>query len=399
MTLVVHVALTPLAGSPIRFVRAINNHASVSYRGRLITRFPNAYGSRTFPGDLAWESNREECVELLRSAAIVHFHHFFDLEQNSFEFNFARECREARFVRHLHTHPLTLASGDTAQARAIVDSAIPQLTTAQFHERFYPQAHPIRNIVEIPKAPAKAEDRDRIVFSPSTFNSAWTSRWDTKGYVEARRALRRLKRSHGVPYEIVRNQPFEQCLRLKNRAMVGIDDISTGSYHISSLEFMAAGIPVICRLDARVASVVSSITGSMELPWINVEIPDLYTALRELTEDRSLYLELGERARDWMLVHWQPDQIVEQLAEKYNELLSGNWIARYPKTDVAQQFTSRRQYDFAWNRNRVSPMALWSRSSDCAKAVLRNCARRIRSASFRVKRDQTTAQRTSESQA
>ena len=52
---VVHLALTPLAGSPVRIVDALNKHTGVE--ARLVVRWPDMYGSRTFPGDLEWEGD------------------------------------------------------------------------------------------------------------------------------------------------------------------------------------------------------------------------------------------------------------------------------------------------------------------------------------------------------
>ena len=62
--LVVHLALSPLAGSPIRIVEALNRHTNVE--ARLIVLKPNIYGSRTFAGDLGWDSDKEQAIELLR---------------------------------------------------------------------------------------------------------------------------------------------------------------------------------------------------------------------------------------------------------------------------------------------------------------------------------------------
>ena len=80
---VLHVALTPLAGSPIRIVNALNSHTAV--RARLAVLDPGAYGSRTFPGDLDWQSHTDEVREVLGKVDILHLHHFFDLDDNPFK--------------------------------------------------------------------------------------------------------------------------------------------------------------------------------------------------------------------------------------------------------------------------------------------------------------------------
>src|SRR4026207_2490498 len=103
---VVHIALTPLAGSPVRIVNALNRYTEV--RARLVVLNPYAYGNRTFTGDLDWSSDKEKALELLGEIDIVHLHHFFELDDNPFGINFNKVCHHARFVRQFHTHPVTI---------------------------------------------------------------------------------------------------------------------------------------------------------------------------------------------------------------------------------------------------------------------------------------------------
>src|SRR5258707_3441318 len=115
---VLHVALTPLAGSPIRIVNALNSYTEV--RARLVVVDPGAYGSRTFPGDLDWQSQIDEVREVLEKADIIHLHHFFDLEDNPFRIDFRTLCGDrVRVVRQFHSAPLTIARGDYSLAERI----------------------------------------------------------------------------------------------------------------------------------------------------------------------------------------------------------------------------------------------------------------------------------------
>ena len=73
---VIHLAITPVAGSPWNTVTALKAHSNVD--ARLIVLNPTAYGSRTFPNDLVWENNRDECLTVLAAADIVHLHQWFE---------------------------------------------------------------------------------------------------------------------------------------------------------------------------------------------------------------------------------------------------------------------------------------------------------------------------------
>lgn len=86
--LVLHIAMTPLAGAPIRLVNALNKYTD--FKSRLIVFNTKAYGTRTFPNDLDWQADKEKCLELISKADIIHLHHFIDIDStdNAFRINF-----------------------------------------------------------------------------------------------------------------------------------------------------------------------------------------------------------------------------------------------------------------------------------------------------------------------
>ena len=98
---IVHVAYTPVAGSPWRIVSALNEYTQHS--ARLIVFDPDAYGSRHFPGDLSWKSDQEECIEQLRKADIIHLHQQFSL--SLFGKRVVDLCRKKLKIRQYHSEP------------------------------------------------------------------------------------------------------------------------------------------------------------------------------------------------------------------------------------------------------------------------------------------------------
>ena len=79
--LIVHISYTPLAGSPIRIVNAINKYTTLN--ARLINLNPSLYGNRIFQEDLIWEKDKEEALELISKADIIHFHHWMELNNRN----------------------------------------------------------------------------------------------------------------------------------------------------------------------------------------------------------------------------------------------------------------------------------------------------------------------------
>ena len=104
-------------------------------------------------------------------------HHFFELEENPFGIHLFRECALSWFIRQFHTHPLTIARGDKGLAAQIVNSNIPQLVIAQYHERLYPRARLVPNIVPVTDHLYKPVPKNgcdpALFFAPTVDNSAY----------------------------------------------------------------------------------------------------------------------------------------------------------------------------------------------------------------------------------
>jgi hypothetical protein len=357
--LALHFSITPLAGSPIRIVRALNQHTSVE--ARHIVLDANAYGTRTFDTDLIWQRDREEIETFLSRADILHFHHFFDLRHNPFGLNFVDWKRGHRqIVRQFHSHPLHISRHSGFSVEEIVGSDVPQLVISQYHERYFPLARLVPNIVPIsdpsylPRA-SKEEDV-RIFFSPSVQASAWAAetpdlRWDTKGYPEVSCLLTRLSRKHpNVVMTIAQDLPNAQCLKYRQGSSINIDDMITGSYHLSSLEGLAQGVPTFAYLDDRTQSVLREISGATDLPWMNFRLEESEGALRALIEDATLRREIAAHSRRWMEKFWDDRLMVMHFVSAYQDLLErGHW--GYQRFDPRSSLTSwfaRDAHDLIW---------------------------------------------------
>ncbi len=364
VVLVVHLALTPLAGSPIRIVDALNLHTEV--KAQLIVLQTNAYENRTFSGGLDWQLNREEAMELLHNANIVQLHHFFDLDRNPFGIDFSQECHRARFVRQFHTHPLTLAEGDHQRARQIVESAIPQLVIAQYHERFYPQAGIVPNIVPLTDElyrPVPREGTDPVVFfAPTVDHSAWSvtqggTRWETKGARETETLLRQvIKAGCKGRITVQRNIPHEQCLREKQASDIVIDEMVTGSFHLTSLEALAQGLPTFAYLDSRSLETLSELTGTYTNPWLNFRLEEAEGPLIELLGDVQLRQEIGAFSRNWMEKYYNDREMVNRYVRAYEDLLDRPENFQKPRFGTSsgrQLFLAQRRDDLVWEKRKT----------------------------------------------
>ena len=361
---VVHIAFTPLAGSPIRIVNALNRHTSV--RARLVVLNPNVYDQRKFDGDLVWGRDKEEILKLLRETNLIHLHHFFELESNPFGINFTHVAPQARFVRQFHTHPLTIARGQEAKARQVVDSTIPQLVIAQYHERFFPRARLVPNIVPLSDKLYRPVPRvaiDPVVFFAPTVDYSAVgapsggTRWETKGASETEALLSQIVEACGKGRITVRrNIPHEQCLRERQACDISIDEMVTGSFHLSSLEALAQGLPTFAYLDARSLETLSEFTGTVTNPWLNFRLEDAGGPLSELIKDDRLRREMGESSRKWMENYYNDREMIKHYVRAYEDLIErpeSFQTQRFDDSNHRQIFLAQGRDDLVWESRRL----------------------------------------------
>lgn len=356
---VVHFSVTPLAGSPSRIVNAINAHTDL--HAELIILNPNAYGARTFEGGYDWNQDRDTCLDLIKSADILHLHHYFPLDSNNpFGFNFLET--KIPIIRQFHSHPLTIAYGNTDVANSIVNDEIPSLVIAQYHERMFPLARIVPNIVPINDllyTPCENIDNEpiTIAFSPSVTTSAWAtiqngSRFDTKGAPETISLLKSLKSNHKyMQPRIITDKPHVECLRLKRDSAMVIDDLVTGSYHLSSLEALSMGKPTFCFIDRRTEAVIKEITGCDEIPWVNTKIEEAEYVLDAFLSDPSLRQSFGKESRKWIERYWNDATLISHFVTAYEELLKSPQKftrPRFDKDDAYMRWMLRDQYEVQW---------------------------------------------------
>lgn len=387
--LVVHVSLTPLAGSPIRIVRALQRHTGVE--ARLVNLAPRAYGRRVFPEDLAWEERTDEARELVARADVLHFHHWFDFgsRTNPFGFDFLGAQKSgARHLMHWHSSPEFTARNAGVPVQTLLEADLPQLVMAQYHERYYPRARIAPLVVEHAETgaadaaatgaansraeharhappilePGSPSRRPIVMFTPSQFAGAHVERWETKGRPEVVALLERLARRGVLEPFVAHDLPFEECQRRRAQADIVIDDVVTGSYHTTTLESLSLGKPTISWLDARTQAVLAELTGSHEFPIVNAPLEALEQVLGLLCSDAELRAELGAWSRAWSLACHGEARMVAHYASAYEELArTGDIDPRRPREhQAARAFLAAELHDAIWaaSRRRFHPERL-----------------------------------------
>lgn len=318
---IVHFSRSPLAGAPIRLVRALQQHAN--YRVNLVDL--KRWG--LYDCDVIHAENLDEAVALAEKADIIHLHNYLDYRSTDFyPVNFESLRQQGKvFVRQFHSHPAVVAGGMQITVSELLSSPIPSLVIAQFQERFYPKAQIVPNIIPQHNPaykPIAGPTSQGIFFSPTSSRSAWDDRWNTKGAVEVLFLLKQVARRTGCATKFTIGKPLAEVLEEKRKYSITIDDLVTGSYHLAGLEGLSLGKPVLAFLDDRIKYVLREISGSDTCPFINTRLEDAFEVLVYLLEHPDEIADLGQASRKWIENYWLDRILVGHYVDVYDKLLA-----------------------------------------------------------------------------
>ncbi|UZP66149.1 glycosyltransferase family 1 protein [Desulfovibrio mangrovi] len=376
---IVHFAVTPLAGAPLRIVQAINAHTEHSARLVDLCR----YGTEDFGQDVVFSETPELVMELVEQADIIHFHNYLDLDNTQFApIDFRKLQRKGKlFIRHFHSHPELVASRMGITAQELLAQDIPALVIAQFQERFYPKAYIVPNFIPEDDPlymPAPTPVRHDVFFSPTNFKGAWDCRWNTKAAPQTQNAIMAACKQAGASWVLVHKTPLYRTLALKQASRIVVDDLTTGSYHLTGLEALSQGKPVLAYLDERTSSIMQHFSGTAENPFINIKLEDALPVLNYLLSSPDEAAEIGAASREFMQTRWRSGEMVQRISEAYAMLAHDpTSLTRQPELALGcstRRFfaltlpdiihTSRKARDKAQIRPQTQPLHLMDETND-----------------------------------
>ena len=354
--LIVHIASTYLAGAPIRIVNAINKYSEHSARLITLTKNNPTYTQRTYPSDLIYDESKDECLSLIENADIVHFHHFFDInsEDNSFGLNFYSSTKNGcKFVRHFHTNLDTVLSwtpNDNCLREGIINDDLPKFVVPHCAERYFLNAKVVPNIIPHDDElylPYNPNNKKLVIFFSTTSSAtAWEERWETKGKNEVLKIIKNLEKKGLCELRFVENAPYEECLKLKQSSDIVVGDVVTGSYHLTELEGLSMGKPVLCYVDGKTQMTLTNLTECKAMPFINTGIEYLENVLVALCSDRNLVEQIGNISRNWIESYYHVKNMVQIYISYYQHIIDGQW--NVSKKNNAEDFLNRVVYDYQW---------------------------------------------------
>ncbi|MDQ5867643.1 MAG: glycosyltransferase, partial [Chloroflexota bacterium] len=183
---------------------------------------------------------------------------------------------------------------------------------------FAPGAHLLPGPVDLarwmPKVsrgiPVSASEPIRIVHAP-------TDR-EIKGTRYLLAAVERLKSAgHAVELDLLEGLPHEQVQALSERADIAVDQLMLGSYGTFSIEMMAKGLPVVCRIREDLRQFYPP-----DLPVITAEPGSIYEVLESLITRPDDWAEFGRRGIQYVQREHEMHRVAARALALYNVGLS-----------------------------------------------------------------------------
>jgi hypothetical protein len=321
---ILHLSNTPLSRAPLNIAEC-QAHLGHSTQV-LLSKDTTPSGLRMHGGDLWPHMTRRAVTELFEAADIIHLH------------NFAWE--QSLFKVHPHLKEITLSKKYLIQYHSdrrakesfettINDPAFRgrKAVLAQYHANQYPEAeHLVGNPLPLFKPPFSNTPRPRsplISFAPS--NTHIMRGYDYKGADKVVPILKDVRAHTTCEYDVITGVGYETCLSRKSFATVGIEELVSGSYHLSFLEYMAFGCATMGNLSDTVMSTLSRYVGEagvteLQNSFIQTDVRNLQLYLVRLVKDADYLAEMQARARNWIFNHWSVESHVRAFDRVYSSL-------------------------------------------------------------------------------
>lgn len=132
-----------------------------------------------------------------------------------------------------------------------------------------------------------------------------------------------LAATRGLPVRVINFMPWAQCMKLKARAWLGIDDVVNPLLHLSGFEYLSLGVPCINRRDALIEKALRELTGGAPWPFLDgsLEEPEaLYRACFDaLGRPKEEWERACRAAREWVERHYAAREMIRRYLDLYEK--------------------------------------------------------------------------------
>lgn len=129
-------------------------------------------------------------------------------------------------------------------------------------------------------------------------------------------ACEKLVASHGIHFDLIENQPYEETLRRKSQADIYVDQVSNlggWGYGMNSVEALSMGLACATNLLPEYEAFIP------DHPFQNVSKEHLYDDLKALVEDPDRIRDLKAKGRAWVEKTHAIEAVMNQVYALYEE--------------------------------------------------------------------------------
>ncbi|MBN2601784.1 MAG: glycosyltransferase family 1 protein, partial [Candidatus Marinimicrobia bacterium] len=161
----------------------------------------------------------------------------------------------------------------------------------------------------------RAFDIKQSVGDPITICHATTNRI-IKGSDLIIKTCLDLKKSHGIKFILVENQPHEKVIEFKRQSDIFIDHVGelTWGYGMNSLESLSMGVASATYLNDTYEKFIP------DHPFINIRPDNIREVLAHYIEHSELILQKGKEGRVWVEKYHDYRNVIQNLYEYYQQI-------------------------------------------------------------------------------
>lgn len=250
---------------------------------------------------------------------ILHWHQCFN--KDVFE-----KTRGLKHILHYHGGPDMTFATDTKHGRDLHKS-VSLVVCAHYHpvHESYKLCTPIRNITRLGKQVPVVLDTQKlskkIKFISSFTKDIPGAIWQKKGAQEMRLVMEMLRDNvtKQIVYTAAENVKHDVLMTAKAEHDIVLDECVTPGFHLSGIEGLSLGKPVICWVDQKVEDMIKKITGASNHPFHGDWIGWLPEYLERYIQDPDTIRQHGIDSYKWFIKYWHPKDILQDYINLYNK--------------------------------------------------------------------------------
>jgi len=330
---IVQIASIPCANSGYELSKLINTYSSKFEShyilGQEYSKKSPHIPYRQFPYEFLWETNKEQCLNLIKEVDIIHVHHDSmdnaELEEilkgkkviwtlynliNSIQW--ANTPKNRKYINHCKdlSNVMTVAN---QPLQKMVFSDVTELRVPLIKFLFNENTNKSQNFVPV------------VVFSPTNKDNFGIH---TKKYKDVIDIADQLKQE-GLQFEfiLIEGVPYEENLNLKKRADILIDDVDPNyeKFHNNSLEACCFGAIPLTNYSNN------------DYPFVKTNIHTLKTALRYYIKNPSALKAEQERIVKWREGNYTPQKLLLPYERLYTKLIDNEFPDKQSSSKIYTQ--------------------------------------------------------------